>query len=51
VVWNKSAFENLVIDKTSKVLIEALVKNKIESDESIDFVEGKGSGLIVLLHG
>lgn len=49
--WNKHAFEDLVIDPDSKLLIQALVRNKIELDKGIDFIEGKGTGLVVLLHG
>jgi hypothetical protein len=51
VIWDKAAFGNLAIDADTKELIEALIRNKIESDQSIDFVKGKGTGLIVLLHG
>jgi hypothetical protein len=51
VVWDKAAFENLAIEKDTKELIQALIRNKIKSDQSIDFVKGKGTGLIVLLHG
>ncbi|KJX97221.1 hypothetical protein TI39_contig523g00006 [Zymoseptoria brevis] len=51
VQWNTKAFGNLVIEERSKELVEALVKNKIESDQGIDFVDGKGTGLILLLHG
>lgn len=53
--WNKKAFESLVIendqDTDTKQLLRALVQNKIEADEGIDFVEGKGTGLVLLLHG
>jgi hypothetical protein len=51
VVWDKDAFGNLAIQTDTKELIEALIRNKIRSDQSIDFVKGKGTGLIVLLHG
>ncbi|KAF2169420.1 hypothetical protein M409DRAFT_20639 [Zasmidium cellare ATCC 36951] len=55
VVWNKQAFKDLVIadddDGDTKQLIRALVQNKIQSDEGIDFVDGKGNGLVLLLHG
>lgn len=51
VVWDKAAFRNLAIQPDTKELIEALVRNKIKSDQSIDFVKGKGTGLVVLLHG
>lgn len=55
VKWNTQAFEDLVIsnehDSDTKGLIAALVQNKIAADQSIDFVEGKGTGLVLLLHG
>jgi hypothetical protein len=51
VVWDKTAFGNLAIQNDTKILIQALIRNKIKSDQSIDFVKGKGTGLIVLLHG
>lgn len=51
VVWDKSAFGNLSLEENTKELIEALVRNKVDSDQSIDFVKGKGAGQIVLLHG
>lgn len=51
VVWNTRVFESLEIEQDSKDLIEALVRYKIERDEGIDSVSGKGSGLVVLLHG
>ncbi|KAK5674042.1 hypothetical protein LTS10_013207 [Elasticomyces elasticus] len=55
VTWNKRAFEDLVIhndeNSDTKELIQALIQNKIQADQSIDFVEGKGTGLVLLLHG
>jgi hypothetical protein len=32
-------------------LIEALVKHKIDSELGLDPIRGKGTGLIILLHG
>ncbi|KAK4972111.1 hypothetical protein LTR42_006617 [Elasticomyces elasticus] len=49
--WNKAAFDSLAIGDDHKLLTEALVRNKIDRDQGIDFIEGKGTGLIVLLHG
>ncbi|KAI1125434.1 hypothetical protein F5Y10DRAFT_247183 [Nemania abortiva] len=49
--WDEEAFENLVIDPDSKDVIQALVTNKIQNSVSTDLVRGKGSGLILLLHG
>jgi hypothetical protein len=51
VQWNPQTFQSVEIAEESKELIEALVRNKIERDEGLDFVQGKGTGLVVLLHG
>lgn len=51
VAWNTDAFESLAVDDKTKLLIKALVTNKIHADEGTDVVAGKGTGLIVLLHG
>jgi SpoVK/Ycf46/Vps4 family AAA+-type ATPase len=49
--WNKAAFDTLAVDADTKELIIALVSNKIAADRGTDLVYGKGTGLIVLLHG
>lgn len=51
VQWNKKAFEQLVLDPTKKELIEATVRIHASSNISTDVIEGKGNGLIILLHG
>lgn len=51
VIWDKQAFEYLVIDSETKELIEALVTTKVETDQGTDMIQGKGNGLIILLHG
>ncbi|KAI9876054.1 MAG: hypothetical protein M1830_007447 [Pleopsidium flavum] len=51
VAWNKQAFESLVVDENTKILITALVTNKITAEKATDLMSGKGNGLIVLLHG
>lgn len=51
VEWNEDAFKNLAVDDDTKELVEALVTNKIEADRGTDVVAGKGTGLIMLLHG
>ncbi|KAI0401355.1 hypothetical protein F4802DRAFT_580426 [Xylaria palmicola] len=51
VVWNKDAFESLVLDNKTKRLIRALVSNQLEAEKSTDLISGKGNGLILLLHG
>ncbi|KAI5459411.1 P-loop containing nucleoside triphosphate hydrolase protein [Mariannaea sp. PMI_226] len=49
--WNKAAFDRLVLDPDKKGLITAMVKEHVLSDTSADIIEGKGNGLIILLHG
>ncbi|GAB1312745.1 hypothetical protein MFIFM68171_02955 [Madurella fahalii] len=49
--WNKKAFEQLVLDPQKKELIEAKVRIHMSSVMSTDVIEGKGNGLIILLHG
>ncbi|CAG7561233.1 unnamed protein product [Fusarium equiseti] len=49
--WNKQAFRHLVIDEEIKDIIQALVTSKLATDNTTDFIQGKGSGLIILLHG
>lgn len=51
VEWNPQTFHSVEIESGSKELIEALVRNKIDRDQGTDFVQGKGTGLVVLLHG
>ena len=43
----------LVLQEGKKELVKALVSVHIEKDDTIgtDFMDGKGEGLIVLLHG
>ncbi|KAL6407257.1 hypothetical protein AUP68_10086 [Ilyonectria robusta] len=49
--WNKKAFEQLVLDPHKKELVEAMVRIHLSSSMSPDMIEGKGKGLIILLHG
>ncbi|KAK4166272.1 aaa family atpase [Cladorrhinum sp. PSN259] len=49
--WNKKAFDYLVIDSTVKELLEVMVMSKINGKRSTDIIQGKGNGLIILLHG
>ena len=49
--WNKQAFKDLIMADATKELILALVENLLEARKSTDVISGKGSGLIVLLHG
>lgn len=51
VVWNTRAFESLEIDRKTRRMIQALISNQIETEKSTDLINGKGNGLILLLHG
>ncbi|KAF5594801.1 AAA family ATPase [Fusarium pseudoanthophilum] len=51
VLWNKQAFRHLVIDQEIKDIIQALVTSTLETDQTTDLIQGKGNGLIILLHG
>ncbi|KAL1595286.1 hypothetical protein SLS60_009976 [Paraconiothyrium brasiliense] len=51
VTWNKQSFARLVIDEMTKELIQALITNQIDREQSTDIVANKGNGLIILLHG
>lgn len=62
---DKDPFDDLVMDSAQKTLIQALVKNQIRQFDrsadstkqsqhrsgTMDIIEGKGRGLIILLHG
>jgi SpoVK/Ycf46/Vps4 family AAA+-type ATPase len=52
--WNTGIFEHrLVLQEGKKELVKALVTVHIEKDRTVktDFMDGKGEGLIILLHG
>jgi Cdc6-like AAA superfamily ATPase len=51
VIWNKIAFERLVLEQKSKELIKALVTVHVSAKKMGDIISGKGNGLIILLHG
>ncbi|KAJ8131879.1 hypothetical protein O1611_g1743 [Lasiodiplodia mahajangana] len=54
VEWNKEAFQKVVMNRKAKDLIQALVSNQLAVEASThgtDLIEGKGNGLILLLHG
>ncbi|TGJ82867.1 hypothetical protein E0Z10_g5894 [Xylaria hypoxylon] len=54
VKWNKEAFQKIVMNRKVKDLIQALVSNQLAAETdtfSTDIIEGKGNGLILLLHG
>jgi hypothetical protein len=52
--WNKAAFNHrLALKEEKKELIRALISVHISQKNAIktDFMDGKGEGLIILLHG
>ncbi|KAJ4174860.1 hypothetical protein NW754_005281 [Fusarium falciforme] len=52
VTWNKEAFSQLVAPPETKELIQAVVSAHGErKNMGLDIIEGKGQGLLVLLHG
>ncbi|KAF2456390.1 P-loop containing nucleoside triphosphate hydrolase protein [Lineolata rhizophorae] len=51
VQWNKRAFRQIILAHHKKELIEALVSEHVAMVYPADVVEGKGNGLIILLHG
>ena len=51
VVWNKTAFDRLVLKTRTKDMIQALVSVHISMSGTTDIIDGKGNGLIILLHG
>ena len=51
VQWNKLAFDRLVLNPDKKLLIKAMVQEHVQINTSADIIEGKGNGLIILLHG
>lgn len=51
ITWNKNAFSRLVLDKTAKNMIYALVDVQKSAGKMDDIIAGKGNGLIILLHG
>lgn len=51
VVWNKQAFESLVVKEKTKELVQALITNQLAAEKSTDLILGKGNGLTILLHG
>jgi AAA+ superfamily predicted ATPase len=52
VQWNVQAFDKLVLPPSQKQLIKALVESHQDSHSNFDdFIEGKGRGLNIVLHG
>ncbi|KAL2075373.1 hypothetical protein VTL71DRAFT_316 [Oculimacula yallundae] len=51
VKWKSRAFKSLILRRSDKELILALVTNKFLAKKSPDETAAKGSGLMILLHG
>lgn len=51
VIWNEDAFESLVADDDTKEMVKALVTNHLSGGQTTDLMDGKGNGLVILLHG
>ncbi|KAK6536843.1 hypothetical protein TWF281_001053 [Arthrobotrys megalospora] len=50
--WNAISFDQLVLPKSQKQLVKALVESHQTSNSNFDdFIAGKGKGLICCLHG
>lgn len=50
VTWRSMLFSTIVIDLKAEEIVRALIK-QIAGERSTDLIAGKGSGLILLLHG
>ncbi|KAK1969316.1 P-loop containing nucleoside triphosphate hydrolase protein [Colletotrichum sublineola] len=51
VKWNEEAFKQLVIEDSTKELVEAVVTHQLQEEGDTDLIRGKGNGLFILLHG
>ena len=51
VEWNFDAFNTIAMDDDDKHLVKALVSTKLDDERRTDVIEGKGNGLVILLHG
>lgn len=50
--FGPKGFQNLVLDRKYKTIVQALVKSYVEKKSDFkDLVDGKGKGLVALLHG
>lgn len=52
ITWNDQAFQQLVMEKKSKMLVRSLVNQHSSSSDGIDdFIVGKGKGLVAMFSG
>ena len=51
--WNEGAFDSLIIPDDQKTVVKAMVEShEFEASKNIDdIIQGKGRGLVVVLHG
>jgi hypothetical protein len=52
--WRPSSFDRLVLDQERKDILIGLVKTnsrRAQSKKSADIIDGKGEGVVLLLHG
>ena len=52
--WRPSSFDRLVLDQEKKDILKGLVKansRRAQSKKSVDIIDGKGEGVVLLLHG
>ena len=51
IVFNDKVFDQLVLPASQKELVRVLVQNHSKTSGFDDFIEGKGKGLVSVLHG
>jgi hypothetical protein len=52
--WNSTAFDRLVLNQETKDTLTKLAKTnsrRVQSKKPADVIEGKGQGVVLLLHG
>ncbi|KAI1498903.1 P-loop containing nucleoside triphosphate hydrolase protein [Biscogniauxia marginata] len=49
--WNQSAWDELVLPDTEKLLLRSLITSHEYSQQPRDLMKQKGKGLVILLHG
>jgi hypothetical protein len=52
--WRPATFDRLVLDYEKKDILARLAKTnsqRVQSKKSVDIIEGKGWGIVLLLHG
>ena len=49
--WYKEAFQKVVLDRRTKDVIRALLRNQLTAEVSTDLTKGKGNGLFMAVLG